>query len=311
MSHEHESPTPKNISSEDRFDHSGKRGFEKPVREFDNTTLEEAHDMGLIDTPESPAGLPQEKNRKPLIIGGSALAAALIAGGAWLGLSGGDNTDTEPKANTTTSAPATPGETQATPETEAPTKESQPSAQEISAERYTTPEAVVEAYVEQNVNWYADGSILSNTDEMHATNMSRPDFATQLARRGDVPYISALFVKDWQDHSRLAQAIEAERGLHQEALDVYLFTSDSGNSKDVEPYRRWFKFTKVDILSQSDNQFTASVEFADFDNSDKNRAMTYLPKPVSEQAGGQIITWTKVDGAWKVSDLVPNGKTTQ
>lgn len=298
MSHEHESPTPKNISSEDRFDHSGKRGFEKPVREFDNTTLEEAHDMGLIDTPESPAGLPQEKNRKPLIIGGSALAAALIAGGAWLGLSGGDKA-TEPRVEPTASAPASPGD--AEPSAEAPV-ESGDSPTELTVERYQDGDSLVRAYNAEYNDWMMSGAT-PETQANQDFSVTADEYIDGVNAPIDDAYVKALFVDDWQDRPQLVDFVAEKEQVHHAGVFVNMLTTDSGNLDDLEPYNAGWNITSVNVDSQSATEIVTSYRYERWDNSDRNGANQILAHPIDGVVGGVTVTFINVDGVWKISDV--------
>lgn len=300
MSHEHESPTPENISTDERFPHSGKHGFEKPVREFDKTSLEQAVDVGLINpTPESPAALPKEKGKRPLIIGGSALAAALIAGGAWLGLSGGDKAD-EPKAEPTASAPASPGETPATAETPLST-----GPVELSVEKYQDPETLVRAYVKQEQAWIDAGkdklpATIEDADP-YPTNQAAVDYAIGAT---DDKYVKALFVEDWESNPSLVDYVEERKTMHDSELNLYFLTIPelSQDDADIEPYDGTQEVSAVRELSSSDDERVIEFDWTASDNSALNRGGTYLKNPVDGTYGTTKLTFANVDGIWKVSD---------
>lgn len=71
----------------EKIPHSGVHGFEKPVTEFDKTTLRDAHAQGLIKTPETPASLHQAQEKKDFptwarYMIGSVAASIVLGGGA-------------------------------------------------------------------------------------------------------------------------------------------------------------------------------------------------------------------------------------
>lgn len=113
-------PEPNDQGTKSRIPHSGRHGYEQPVQEFDNTSLGEAHERGLILTPDSPAPLltldQEDKKtlgwRKPAAAGALVLVAVAGAFGIGKATSGGEansQPETQPSA---TGAPAVPGETE-------------------------------------------------------------------------------------------------------------------------------------------------------------------------------------------------------
>lgn len=291
-------------------------GYEQPHREFDNTTLAQAVDMGLPKTPDSPAALTQHKKpekkdkKRAAAIGGSLLAAAVAAGGGYLALGGED--DSRDRRTTTSASNDTNGTEPGSNAVEDERSWPQPGAEEISAEVYTTPEAVVAAYEEQLNNWYSAGATIENKtslrDEFSGT---RSEFAAVLAEEYAEPYVDALFVPGWEADASLAGAVEAERDIHAAALDWYLVTAGD-EPEDVEPYKRGIEFTEVEASDATSTSFVTTVRFAEFDNSANNRVADYKQEwgqeDVNDRTGGQIITWELVGGAWKVADIEPNGR---
>lgn len=97
--------------------HSGVRGYEQPpTRQFDNTSLSEAVQQGLIETPTSPAPLmppvevekTQRSWKKPAAVG--ALVLATAAGAFGIGKSSGNDSGNESRVETSVSASANTGE---------------------------------------------------------------------------------------------------------------------------------------------------------------------------------------------------------
>lgn len=135
--------------------HSGHLGFEQPVQEFDNTTLYQAHEQGLITIPENPSALveaPKPKGRVLAFVGG--LAAAGAGAVAFLTMSSGGETATVPTAPTEQEPVNTPEATPQTVETPVPTTvdivipelEQAPQAEPVLMTA-TTPEGLLEQFV--------------------------------------------------------------------------------------------------------------------------------------------------------------------
>lgn len=110
--------------------HSGVGGREKPVTTFDNTSLQQAHDQGLLVTPDSPKGLekPGFFQRHKKKIAGIAVANTLLGTAAFVGAKTLFTDKIEEALETpSVGAPVVPGETTETSqptdtvETEAPT----------------------------------------------------------------------------------------------------------------------------------------------------------------------------------------------
>lgn len=114
MANQEQYPEDSNATTQEQVPHSFRHG-ETPHREFDNTPLPDAVEQGLIITPDSPAILMPDKNSsgwKKRVVGLTAIVAALAGGiGFGMNATGGNNNNTEPRADASVSAPANPSET--------------------------------------------------------------------------------------------------------------------------------------------------------------------------------------------------------
>jgi hypothetical protein len=110
MSNQEFNPNNNPGSVEEQIPHSGVHGYEKPVTEFGSTTLHEAHEQGLLETPENPSPLietpinPNKKRkltRKQRITIGVTAAAlgSTVPFGLAMALNGGENTPPTPNTN--------------------------------------------------------------------------------------------------------------------------------------------------------------------------------------------------------------------
>ena len=110
MSNQEFTPNENPGSVEEQIPHSGVYGYEKPVTEFDNTTLHEAHEQGLLETPENPSNLvetPVNPNKKRkltrkqrITIGVTAAAlGSTVPFGLAMALNGGESTPPTPNTN--------------------------------------------------------------------------------------------------------------------------------------------------------------------------------------------------------------------
>lgn len=120
MSNQESSPNNPS-SAPEQIPHSGVHGYEKPVTEFDKTSLRDAHEQGLITTPETPAALhpAQEKEKKKLSTAAKMSIGGLVFGllpavgaGAWTMKKMNDVEDAFLGSSDTpsVSAPAVPGQ---------------------------------------------------------------------------------------------------------------------------------------------------------------------------------------------------------
>lgn len=233
-----------------------------------------------------------KKRKRNGIIAGIGGGAVLLTGGLFAGksLAGGEATP-EPGIEPTASAPANPGE-------EKPTQ----TEVGLNAEQLTSPEAVIAAYQDIENEWYMDGATLENK-KANDFSLTPEEYAAKVAGAEDDKYINALFVENWQSNPTLNTFVETVQNVHAETVFINFFTTDSGDSRDQESYKLWIEFSNTQIVDQSPSEITATVDFAYKDNSEYNRAMEYLPTEIEEYTGTQTITWTVVDGKWKISNV--------
>jgi hypothetical protein len=306
MSNQDHYPTEDNSSIRDQIPHSGVHHDETPVQEFDNTSLQDAHEQGLLVTPESPAGLIERTSRyskKQKF--GAAVAVAVVGTGAFLGIktmtNGGGNDHESTVPSTTTSAPANPGKTDPTQTS----GEAEPQARTgdfgISAADFDgNPEILVQEFYKQQNEYFIAGADekAANADERFQVTMD--EYVGSLSAPIDEAFIENMFVKNWDSNSRLAGYVSAIEEIAKTTRRVRLETY-SGGTEDKEPYVRE---TVLDNAVTSVDPLTTSVRWHEQDNRDMNTAEEVLTGvDPNEQVGGETFTWVEEDGLMKISDI--------
>lgn len=238
----------------------------------------------------------EKKSKKPLIIGGSALAAAIIAGGAWIGLSGGDKEETPPSEPTA----AAPAETGSNGETDNTVEELV--VEPISAEVYTTPEAVMERYVELYNEWTtANARPETREGYLQDINQGRESYIARINEPVDDAYAETLYAPGWQENAQLREVVDGIKDEHALVVLANMATTDSLNDADLEPYTAGLRTTSFDVIEQSEHHIVVDWRFIGWDNADQNRAELFV-KSIDGRTGGSRMTWENIDGVWKISD---------
>lgn len=169
--------------------HSGKHGYESPVHDFDNTSLHDAHEQGLLVTPEHPGALTPDtkKGGLKMKLGMGLAAIGLVGTAGFVGKMVGGNSESnsaeKPQTEPSVSAPVAPGE--ASDPTTSPEVNSEQDKYGISTTDYTTFEDVATAYV-------------AKIDEYLASSSDTFD------QPGDSQYLDALLPVDRQSNSEFS-----------------------------------------------------------------------------------------------------------
>lgn len=224
--------------------------------------------------------------------GGVVLAATLTACG--------------PSGEAPTPAPTT-SETDAPAEGELMTPEELSNEVVLSAEKYTTPEEVAQAFMDVSI------SGLYNTMEAEAAydtyrQNDRDISATveQLNRPLDDAFFSTVFVEDWKSNENLIYQSLDNIDNHRLVSELNFATTYkiSSDSNDKEPYAAEFKLNSSEISDVTETSFTATIVRQYTDNRDQNRALELVEGNAinNEPLQPEIVKFVLVDGTWKIAD---------
>lgn len=315
MAHEHES-SPQVNPTDQHIPHSGRHGYERPLREFDNTSLGEAVDMGLIETPDSPAPLqdPHDKKRRPrtpLIVGGSVLASAVLGYGGYRAIHWNDERGPaydgrdEPAA----SAPVTPGETESAeawspaelvPDVKDVELTTAEFGADLTVEDHAGVERLVRAWNDRYNEWMMTGAT-PEAFEQRDRGVTLSDWVDQINEPVDKAYIGALFAPDWSDRPRLAEYVDAMIRSHHTFVQANLKTTGGYNDADLEPYDYRADVTSVQTATSLPGQISALYDYELWDNADRNRGGEFLSDGSRSGQTGQVtLQFEQFDGAWKL-----------
>jgi hypothetical protein len=260
---------------------------------------------GLNDEQE-PAPSPETPDKKKmslknkLLLGGAGVAlAAFAATGIGIGVSSA-NGKKAPEA-TSSSAPANAGQ-----ETGKPT-DAEVQATPISAEKYTTPEAVAKAFIGEVDEWINAGGTEANAKAWLDAESSG-SYMDNLMAKSNAQFESQLLVDNWQDIPSLAAYVPNKENIHQITTNLAFFTMPNNpnsdyNAQNKEAYKRGEIVDSIQIVSEDSTKIVANVTVHEYDNSDKNAALQ-LTKGVAIDTTSYTIrmTMTNVNGNWKLSD---------
>lgn len=298
-------------STSEQIPHSGVHGFETPVTEFDNTSLQDAHDQGLLEVPENPSSLTKEsRKRSPLVRIGLVLGGlATVAG---LGVGAKAALDGEaPESRSETGNSATPNTGGSEAPSESPTV-SNPEVidtaiapTELTVDRYKDGESLARAFTEQLNGWINAGGTQETIDNEPLT-ANTDDYLAGIAAEYDQAYIDALYVSDWASRPELAAEVEEKIRIHSAVLNAYHGTSVSVDPADLEPYVDSFTVTSVNEISNTGDEIVVEYQILREDNSEMNLAENYLTSTYPEPTpGANRLTWVQEDGVWKVAGDTP------
>jgi hypothetical protein len=241
------------------------------------------------------------------IIGGTAATALLIGGGfvvkSMVGSEKAPSAENPARnPDRTVSAPATPGEATADTPTGSEIESPKGGPVALSAERYKDGASLVTAWNTQNNEWTMSNAT-KETKENEDLSISREKYVAQINEPVDDAYINALLVQNWQENPNLVEFVEARVRNHYNTVFINLATTDSDRPEDIEPYEAGRKVISSDTISESNEEIVAAINYERWDNSDKNGANDLLKDPINGVVGTDTLTWTNVDGVWKISDF--------
>jgi hypothetical protein len=275
--------------------HSGIHHDEAPVREFDNTSLHQAVEQGLIVTPNSPAELVKERKgswKKP--VAAVALLGAVAAGAfGYKQLASGDSAPNPDRKPVATSSP-NPGESKPT---KAETSEFMPA--ELSAEQYKDGDALIRAFDAERNKWMMSGS-----DEEDSIDWANPESSIRsLAEKNDVKFIDTLLVSNWRENPDLQSTIASFMDQHYAVLYANALTTETHYPEDKVPYTQGQDVTMTNVNKASKDTMVVSYRYEMRSNADENRGDQYLTNDVNGSLGGSTVTFQNQNGVWKISDI--------
>ncbi len=246
---------------------------ETPVREFDKTTLNEAVENDLIITPSSPAELngnaPENKSRKRLgiILGSSAAAIALAAGGIFAVNAANQPPKNQPVA--TASGNPTP---EATPSPSATSNEKEPTVQSLEIPATLTPEQIGVTLIQDRISqWEMAGATKANQSLYLQGDGS---IVNQIADKNTSTFTEALFAPNWQSNASLSAIADYETKNNASNIEdwfkTYHATPDSKATfpQDFEPYSRSVTVDQggVTVVSHDADSTVLSIAATEHEN---------------------------------------------
>jgi hypothetical protein len=281
----------------DQIPHSGRRGYESPVNDFDNTTLEDAHKQGLLVTPENPGALMGNDKKGGLKrkIGLALAGIGLVGTGGFVAKTTmGGEAAPAPEREPSVSAPVNPGEVA-----------EQPQSAEFglsSAEYLDNPTARVEAYYEQIGQLYVEGITQEVAEDPRRFELGEDAYIDEVTQGISGRFIESLYVEGWENNPRLVADIDNLLTIvdRTRELRLYSYTAIGG---DLQPYAR-------ELIAESvqtpDNPLITDVAFREADNRYETSVVDNIDGiDINTVTGGEVITWTEVDGQLKISDIQP------
>jgi hypothetical protein len=315
--HENESSPsnqPDHITAE-QIPHSGIHHDERPVDEFDHTSLPEAVERGLVNpTPDTAAELEpaeqasstEKKSHKKLVIGGAAfLAGAAVIAGSVIGLkAAGDAPKNTPPAPDPKATSQTP---EATP-TAAPEVLTVASL-EIPAG--LTPEQLGQTLVADRLSAWAMAGSIPDVQNQWLDYVSSGKGSTgafvdgQVATNGAF-FAEALFVPGFKSDALLTDQVSGWTKQNATLLEDWLLTYNSHDPKDLEPFNDYFTVESTTVVSQTTDSITLAIAATDHNNAAQNRiGSQYDPGAVALDGYKFVmtVTLTSVGGAEKISAI--------
>ena len=230
--------------------------------------------------------------------------AALLTAAAVYGIVKASEGHTSPTQQT--AAATAPANTSKPVETIIP-KESEIVASPISAEKYTTPEAVVKASVSEVDDWINAGGTEANSKAWNNTDNPGKYF-TDLMTKSNTQYESQLLITNWRDVSSLSAYVPNKEDVHKKTTTLNFLTTPNNpdseyNAENKEAYKRGQVVDSIQIVSADSAKLIADITVHEYDNSDKNAVLKYTKGVAIDTAPYKIkVTLTNVEGNWKLSD---------
>jgi hypothetical protein len=263
---------------------------------------------GIDQGSQSDGGNEHRSNRgRNIILGTLAsglVTAIVIAGGNKLINSdkGGSAENPAPNPDRTVSAPATPGEATADTPTNPDGESLANGPTELSVEQFKDGESLANAWNTQANRWIMSNAT-KETKDNEDFSTSRKEYVARINEPIDNQYIDTLLVANWQNNPNLVRLVEETTRIHYNTVLINLSTTDSDRPEDLEPYEIGEKVISSKTISESNKEIITAIDYERWDNSDKNGANDFLENPINGVTGTDTLTWTNVDGVWKISDF--------
>lgn len=269
----------------EQIPHSGKHGNEFPVREFDNTSLIEASDRGLIATPESASEIfsdslksdaqliqeerelleQEERNGSmrssesdnpfarflrtkagKITAGIAGVAVVAGAAGAAVGFTNG-NSQNSPTKPQTTSEPVTPNTAKpVTPESGVP------SVQSLEVKAGQAPEATATALADLISKWGMAGTDKATFEGQFGDaglNLNMSQYIEKVATANATAYAEATYGPSYND-PEFASSISFLKNLNIQILQANYQTHGTQNT---EAYSQYEKFAELTLATPNDD----------------------------------------------------------
>jgi hypothetical protein len=288
---------------------------ERPVNDFDNTTLPEAFEQGRLPTPDSPAPLidhhASPKRRRGLVIGlGVGAAGLAVAAGAVFGV---NSLNAAPKSDPTAGAPANPSDTAPSPSGEAsPDAATNREALPITTEAYEisgdlSPEQAVTTFVNDRLSPWSMAGATEETVSGYVSAGGSSDYIRAVAAKNADVIADALFMPGWKFDDKLRDYVAFEQQNNAGALEMWVLTSGSALPQDREPYTRSVTVDDVAVKSAEGNSAVLSVDVTEHDNADQNTVDERITRTAAQVIEGKKSTGTiaiqKFESTWRVSAI--------
>ncbi|MDB5179833.1 MAG: hypothetical protein JWN12_465 [Candidatus Saccharibacteria bacterium] len=265
--------------------------------------------------PEAPAtsgGTPSPENDDPKkssrlkkiawTVIGSVVGTGVIVTGAVVGVNL-SNKHEVPAGN----EPVATGKATPSPENTKPPVATEVQATPISAEKYTTPEAVVKASVGEVDEWINAGGTEANS-KAWASSDDPGAYFTNLMTKSNAQFESQLLVDNWQTIPSLSTYVPNKENIHKTTTNLNFLTTPNDpnseyNSQNKEAYKRGEVVDSIQFVSEDSTKIVADVTVHEYDNSDKNAVLKYTEGVAIDTTPYTIrMTMTNVNGNWKLSD---------
>jgi hypothetical protein len=226
-------------------------------------------------------------------------------------------------APTTSASEVPPTTKEATPtsvETSVETDLNDPNSAALSVEKYTTPQALGTAFIEQSYEqWSNAGSTPTNARAaLNAGAGKQLDYAKEVSTKNMTEYADVLFVKGWENNAELKEVADSMIGDNAKSLYLYFLTANNkntddpthvlpdGDGNDLEAFRQDLTVTNIqDIPSSDPDKMSVDVAFTNTYNTDKNRSKR-LMEGLDTRTGTVNLSFVKEGQNWKLSGYKSN-----
>jgi len=185
-----------------------------------------------------------------------------------------------------------------TDNTNVPEFDISPAELEISADLLSDPDALAQAFVDQNSGWMMAGATRELADGALADGSIESYIQSEAAADAD-SYVDSIFISDWESNTTLGDYVEAGKGVRANTLTNYTITSYPDLDPDnIEPFVRKTNLLSLNGSSVEDNLTSINITIEDELNTDKN--------VITPTEGGPItitVEFVNEDGKAKVSNV--------